>query len=87
MSALSDEFNKIWPDLPYGKARQFRVFMEVSRVVTRRKMRLTTKDGGSVPLDRLRDFTLWELRLAEIIVDRMKSEIPSIFDQEIGRKE
>jgi len=50
-------------------------------------MRLTTKDGGSVPLDRLRDFTLWELRLAEIIIDRMKSEIPSIFDQKIGRKE
>ena len=72
MSELSDAFNKIWPDLPYGKARSFRVFMEVRRIITKQPIRQLTVEGKTVSFNRQKDLTLWELRLAEIIVDKLK---------------
>jgi hypothetical protein len=65
MSDLSHKFNIVWAEMGVGKkeARGTRVYLEVSRILT----------GVGHCYDRTRDFTVWELRLAERVVERMRS--------------
>jgi hypothetical protein len=64
MSDLSHKFNIVWAGMGgTGSARAQRVFLEVRRIVT----------GIPTGQDRARDFTVWELRLAELVVERMRS--------------
>lgn len=64
MSDLSHKFNIVWADMGgTGNANATRVYLEVSRILT----------GIGYCHDRARDFTVWELRLAELVVERMRS--------------
>jgi hypothetical protein len=63
MSDLSHKFNIVWAEMSgTGNARPTRVYLEVSRILT----------GIGYCYDRLRDFTVWELRLAELVAERMR---------------
>lgn len=65
MSDLSHKFNVVWAKMGGTKnANATHVCLEVSRILT----------GIGHCYDRTRDFTVWELRLAELVVERMKSE-------------
>ena len=64
MSDLSHKFNIVWTEMGVGKeVRGTRVYLEVSRILT----------GIGYHYDRRRDFTVWELRLAELVVEKMRS--------------
>jgi len=79
MSDLSNKFNAMWMEMGQGEARQFRVFMEVRRILTREIPRILNKQGRHVAVDRTKYFTLWELHLAEIIANAMKDNMRNWF--------
>jgi len=79
MSDLSNKFNAMWREKGQGEARQFRVFIEVRRILTGKMPHLTNKHGRRVAIDRNKYFTLWELRLAEIIADAMRDNMRDWF--------
>ena len=65
MNDLETKFNAIWPIKGVRKGvRATRVYLEVSRILT----------GIGYHYDRARDFTVWELHLAQLVAEKIKRE-------------